>query len=322
MDFDFPTKKDLLDARQRIGHIIHKTPVLTSRLLNEMTGAELFFKCENMQRMGAFKMRGASNAILQMTDEQRAAGVVTHSSGNFAQAVSLSAQILGCPAHIVMPENAPSVKKAAVRGYGGNIIESESTPQAREEMAHAVLAETGGSFVHPSDDLNVIIGNSTAAQELIEEIPDLDIIIPPVGGGGLVSGTALAVKHFTTDCIVIGAEPSGADDAFRSLRDGVIYKSINPDTVCDGLRTNLGEWNFPIIKEHVSEILLVDDKDTIQALKLVFERLKIVVEPSSAITLAAVITNPDKFKGKRIGLIISGGNIAPDFLVDVFSRHE
>ena len=318
MEFKFPARQELLDARARIAHMIHQTPVLKSRLLNKIAGAELFFKCENFQRMGAFKMRGASNAILQLTEEQRAAGVITHSSGNFAQAVSLSAKLVGCPALIVMPENAPDVKKAAVRGYGGRIIESASTPQAREEMAKKTLAETNGSFIHPSDDIDVIVGNSTAAQELIEEVPDLDMIISPVGGGGLTAGTALAASYFSPETNVIGAEPTGADDAYRSLRDGVIHPSIDPDTICDGLRTNLGKWNFPIIQKHVERILLVDDSATIEALKLIFERMKIVVEPSSAIVLAAVLSNPDHFRNKKIGLIISGGNIDTAILGGLF----
>jgi threonine dehydratase len=311
MEPDFPTKQNLLDARLRIAGMVHPTQVMTSRLLNDITGAELFFKCENLQRMGAFKMRGASNAILQLSEKQRKAGVVTHSSGNFAQAVSLAANVIGCPALIVMPENAPDVKKAAVRAYGGRIIESESTPQAREEMAAMTVSDSGGSFVHPSDDIDVIIGNSTAAQELIEEIPNLDIIVSPVGGGGLVAGTALAARYFSPATRVMGAEPSGADDAFRSIRDGKIHLSINPDTICDGLRTNLGRWNFPIIQKLLDRILLVDDSATINALRLIFERMKLVVEPSSAIVLAAVLANPDHFEGKRVGLIISGGNIDP-----------
>ncbi len=309
MGSEIPDRQDLLAARSRIAHVVHHTPVLTSRLLNELSGAELFFKCENFQRMGAFKMRGASNAILQMTAEQRNAGIVTHSSGNFAQAVSLAADLLGCPALIVMPENAPDVKKTAVLGYGGRIIESASTPQAREEMAKKTVEETGGSFVHPSDDIDVIIGNSTAAQELIEEIPDLDVIISPVGGGGLLAGTALAANYFSAGTHVYGAEPTGADDAYRSLRDGIIHSSINPDTICDGLRTNLGDSNFPIIRELVKGIMLVDDHATIESLRLIFERMKIVVEPSSAIVLASVLANRNQFRNKRIGLIISGGNI-------------
>ena len=282
---------------------------MTSRLIDDIAGCQLFFKCENFQRMGAFKMRGASNAILNLSEEQRAKGIVTHSSGNFAQAVALSSELIGCPANIVMPDNAPQVKKDAVAGYGGRIIISESTPAAREQKAEQVVAETLGTFVHPSDDMNVILGNSTAAQELINETDDLDVIIAPVGGGGLAAGTCLASHHFAPGTMVIGAEPNGADDAFRSLRDGVIYPSINPDTICDGLRTNLGQWNFPILKELLGEVIRVDDKDTIIAMKLIYERMKIVVEPSSAITLGAVLTNKEKFADKKIGLILSGGNV-------------
>ena len=322
MDFNFPTQEDLLAARVRIAGMIHTTPVLTSRLLNALTGAELFFKCENFQRMGAFKMRGASNAILQMSEEQRSKGVITHSSGNFAQAVSLSASLVDCPALIVMPENAPAVKKAAVRGYGGQIIESSSSPRAREEMARKTVSDTNGSFIHPSDDIDVIVGNSTAAQELIEEVPNLDMILSPVGGGGLLAGTALAAKYFSSGTQVIGAEPSGADDAYRSLRDGKIHLSKHPDTICDGLRTNLGQWNFPIIQKLVKEILLVDDSATIEALKLIFERMKMVVEPSSAIVLAAVLSKPDFFQNKRIGCIISGGNIDTAILGNLFEKDD
>jgi threonine dehydratase len=322
MSFQFPTADDLAQVRDRISHMIHRTPVMKSRLINEMVGAELYFKCENFQRMGAFKMRGASNAISCLTKEEQSAGVVTHSSGNFAQALSLSAQIIGCPAHIVMPENAPRVKKEAVRGYGGNIIESESTPIAREQMAKKVVAETGGTFIHPSDDLNVICGNATAGMELIEDVPDLDVIIAPVGGGGLIAGTALAAHHFSPGTKVIGAEPSGADDAYRSLRDGVIYSSENPDTICDGLRTNLGQWNFPIIQKLVSEIIRVDDADTVKALRLIYERMKIIVEPSCAIVLAAVMIDPAPFKGQRIGLVLTGGNIDLLKVVEWFKEIE
>lgn len=304
-----PGKDDLLGARARISQYIHRTPVLTSRLINERAGAELFFKCENLQRMGAFKIRGALNAILSLDEKERAKGVLTHSSGNFAQAVSLSGQLLGIDAHIVMPQNAPAVKKAAVRGYQGNIIESGNSPEEREQKAAEVRASTDGTFVHPSDDVDVILGNSTSCQELLEECPDLDFVMAPVGGGGLVAGTALAAQYFGNDVQVVGAEPSGADDAFRSLRDGVIYPSENPRTICDGLRTYLGHHNFPIIRKFVSGIIRVDDDDTIDALRLIWERMKIIVEPSSAIVLAAVLKNPEKFAGKQVGLVISGGNV-------------
>ncbi len=308
MNQTLPTKQDLLEARSRIADLIHRTPVLTSRLINEITGADCYFKCENLQRMGAFKMRGASNAILSLSDAERAKGVVTHSSGNFAQAIALAAQGTHTKAYIVMPENAPAVKKAAVRDYGGEIIESGNSPAEREAKAAEVRESSGATFIHPSNNLDVIIGNSTAAQELIEEIPDLDIIIAPVGGGGLIAGTALAAHHFS-NAKVIGAEPAGADDSYHSLHDGVIHLSEHPNTICDGLRTNLGDINFPIIKELLREILLVDDQDTIHAMRLLFARMKIVVEPSGAIVLGAVMTYKEIFAGKKVGLILSGGNV-------------
>ena len=312
MSFHFPSEQELRDAHARIRPFIHRTPIMTSRQINRIAGAELYFKCENFQKMGAFKMRGASSAITRLTDQQRKHGVVTHSSGNFAQALSLSASLLECTAHIVMPQNAPSVKKEAVRGYGGNIIESESTPKAREDMAEKVRLETGATFIHPSDDPDVINGNGSAAIELIEEAGPFDIVMAPVGGGGLVAGTAMAVHHLNPDGIVIGAEPSGADDAFRSKRDGVIYPSIDPQTICDGLRTNLGQWNFPIIQEYVDSIITVDDKETIAALKLIYERMKIIIEPSCSIVLAAILKQPETFAHKKVGVIISGGNV--DFI--------
>ena len=304
-----PDKSELLSARERIGPFIHRTPVLTSQQINKLAQAEIFFKCENFQRMGAFKMRGAANAIQSMSDAQQQKGVVTHSSGNFAQAVALSAKLMGLKAFIVMPENAPVVKRSAVAGYGGTIITSGNSPIEREKKANEARSETGATFVHPSDDIDVILGNSTSAQELIEDVVNLDMIIAPVGGGGLIAGTALAAKYFSPYTKVIGAEPTGADDAFRSLRDGVIYPSTNPQTICDGLRTYLGQHNFPVIQQCVDEIILVDDVSTINTMRLIYERLKIVVEPSSAIVLAAVMDNPMKFAGRKIGLIISGGNV-------------
>lgn len=309
MSQTFPGKETLVGARRRIARYVHHTPVLTSRLINEMAGCNLFFKCENFQRMGAFKMRGATNAILSLTPSQRADGVVTHSSGNFAQAVALAAQILGIRAYIVMPENTPPVKRAAVESYGGHIVTSGNTPRDREEKAAELVRETGAHFLHPSDQIEVILGNSTAAQELLEDLNDLDIIVVPVGGGGLLAGTALAARHFSAGTQVIGAEPVGADDAYRSLRDGVIYPSENPNTICDGLRTNLGAVNFPIIKSCVEDIILVHDRDTINAMQLIFERMKIVVEPSAAIAPAAVLTHKERFNEKRVGVILSGGNV-------------
>jgi threonine dehydratase len=318
MNAGTPTQQQVRDARARIDLMIHRTPVLTSRLIDEVTGAHLFFKCENFQRMGAFKMRGASHAIAMLTDLERQRGVVTHSSGNFAQAVSLAARDAGITAYIVMPENAPSVKKAAVRDYGGTIIESKNSPAERESKAKAVQKEKGATFIHPSNNLQVILGNATAAAELLDELPDLEIIVAPVGGGGLIAGTALAAHYLSSGAVVIGAEPASADDAFRSLRDGVIYPSENPQTICDGLRTNLGDVNFPIIQDLVSQILLVEDTETISAMRLIYERLKIVVEPSSAIVLAAVLANQDLFAEKKIGLILSGGNVDLSQLGTIF----
>ncbi len=318
MDTDLPSLQQLIDARTRIAHLVHRTPILTSRLLDAMSGATLFFKCENFQRMGAFKMRGAANAILALSGEERARGVVTHSSGNFAQALALAGQSTGTTAYLVMPENAPAVKKAAVKDYGGVIITSGNSPAERAAKAEEVRRETRATFIHPSNDLHVILGNSTAAQELLEDIPDLDILIAPVGGGGLIAGTSLAAHYLAPDCAVIGAEPAGADDAFRSLRDGTIYPSEHPKTICDGLRTNLGDVNFPIIRQFVKAILLTEDRDTISAMKLLFERMKIVVEPSAAITLAAVLTSPGQFNGKKVGLILSGGNVDVEGLGKVF----
>ncbi|WP_417861096.1 threonine ammonia-lyase [Winogradskyella sediminis] len=288
---------------------MHKTPVLSSSLINKMVDANIVFKCENFQKMGAFKMRGASNAILSLTDEERQRGVVTHSSGNFAQAVSLSALNLGVKAYIVMPENAPQVKKNAVKTYGGEIIECESTPQAREATANKIKEEKGASFLHPSNQDEVIYGNSTAAMELLEEYPDLDVILVPVGGGGLIAGTALAAHYFLDKCKVIGGEPMEVDDAYRSLISGRIETNDSFQTIADGLRTHLGERNFPIIQKHVDKIIRVEEAEIINAMQLIWERMKIVIEPSSAVAFAAVLKCKEEFKNKSVGIILSGGNV-------------
>lgn len=303
------SKKDLSAVHENIAPYIHKTPVVTSKLLDQMSGAELFFKCENFQRMGAFKMRGAANAILNLSKEKQKKGVVTHSSGNFAQAVSLAAKSLHVPAYIVMPSSAPQVKKEAVKGYGGKITECPPTLAEREKAAQKIMEETGATFVHPSDDLDVIYGQGTAALELLKEHPDLEYVITPVGGGGLIAGTALAVKHFGKNCKTIGAEPFEADDAWRSLQSGKIETNQTTNTIADGLKTQLGEYNFPIIQELVQEIIRVEEEEIKNALKLIWERMKIVVEPSSAVALAAVLREKEKFKGKKVGIIISGGNV-------------
>lgn len=300
---------DLKEILQRIQPYIHRTPVLTSKLLNEISGAELFFKCENFQKMGAFKMRGAANAILQLSEEKRQKGVVTHSSGNFAQAVSLAARNIGVPAYIVMPSSAPQVKKDAVKGYGGKITQCAPNLAAREKAAKKIIEETGATFVHPSNDLEVIYGQGTAALELLQDYSDLDYVAAPVGGGGLIAGSALAVSLHSEKCKTIGVEPFEADDAYRSLQSGNIETNESANTIADGLRTQLGDKNLPIIKEHVSEIIRVEEEEIIAALRLIWERMKIIAEPSSAVALAGVLREKEKFHGKKVGIIISGGNV-------------
>ncbi len=306
-----PDRNALENARHRIEKYIHHTPVLTSSMLNEKVGAEVFLKCENFQRMGAFKMRGAANALACLSNEQLAKGVVTHSSGNFAQAVALSAKLLGAKAKIVMPENAPKVKVDAVKGYGAEIIFCGSRPVDREEAVERLIALEHLTFVHPSNDLDVILGNSTSAQELLDDVSSLDFLISPVGGGGILAGTALAAHWFSPKTKVFGAEPENVDDAYRSLLSGKI--EINPKdafTIADGLRTNLGDINFPIIRDLAGGVLRVSEEEILEAMWWVWERMKIIIEPSSAVTVAAIIRYKDQFKGKRVGLIITGGNAA------------
>lgn len=301
---------DLLQqCSQRIKPFIHKTPVLTSRLINAEIGVSIFFKCENFQRMGAFKMRGAINAILQLSDNQKAKGVVTHSSGNFAQALSLAAQSLNVAAHIVMPTSAPKVKKMAVIGYGGAIYECEPTLQARELLANEIASKTGATLLHPSNDLDVIMGQATATMELLGEYPNLNAIFCPVGGGGLIAGASLAAHHFGKNCKMYGGEPFEVDDAYRSLQSGKIQSNETTNTIADGLKTSLGDKNFSIIKEHVNGIVRVTEAEIIAAMKLIWERMKIVVEPSSAVALAALIRDRVNFKDQKVGVIISGGNV-------------
>ncbi|WP_421808048.1 pyridoxal-phosphate dependent enzyme [Flagellimonas sp.] len=302
-------KQHLIDCHERIKPFIHNTPVLTSRLINEMADAHLFFKCENFQRMGAFKMRGAANAIMQLSDEQKQNGVVTHSSGNFAQALSLSAQSLGVTAYIVMPDSAPQVKKDAVKGYGGILVECESTLEARERTSQEIAEKHGATFIHPSNDDHVILGQGTACKELLELHPNLDYVITPVGGGGLIAGTALAAHYFGNKCKTIGGEPFEVDDAYRSLKSGQIETNPTTNTIADGLKTQLGDRNFPIIQEHVKEIIRVTEDEIIHSMRLLWERLKIVCEPSCAVALAAVFREKEKFKAQEIGIIISGGNV-------------
>ncbi|MBO0331304.1 pyridoxal-phosphate dependent enzyme [[Muricauda] lutisoli] len=302
-------KQQLIDCHERIKPFIHKTPVLTSRLINKIAGTHLYFKCENFQRMGAFKMRGAANAIMQLTDEQKQNGVVTHSSGNFAQALSLSAQSLGIKAYIVMPSSAPQVKKEAVKGYGGHLIECEPNLEARELASQQIVEKHGATFIHPSNDDQVILGQGTACKELLELHPDLDFVVTPVGGGGLIAGCALSAHYFGNNCKTIGGEPFEVDDAYRSLKSGKIETNATTNTIADGLKTQLGDRNFPIIQKHVDEIIRVTEEEIIAAMRLIWERLKIVCEPSSAVALAAVLKKKNKFKDKKVGIVISGGNV-------------
>ena len=302
-------KETLIQVHKSIQPFIHKTPVFTSVLINDISSCKVYFKCENFQKMGAFKMRGATNAILSLSEEQRNKGVVTHSSGNFAQALSLAAKKIGTTAYIVMPKNAPQVKKNAVRDYEGEIMEYDSNPIAREEMAEKVRIETGATFIHPSNDMDVILGQGTATIELLEDYPQLDYIFTPVGGGGLIAGTALAAKYFSEKCIVIGGEPRNADDAYRSLQSGKIEFNDETNTIADGLRTFLGDKNFPIIKEGVEKIIKVEEEEIINAMKLIWERMNIIIEPSSAVAFAALLKNKDDYKNKEVGIIISGGNV-------------
>ncbi|MFW5760475.1 MAG: pyridoxal-phosphate dependent enzyme, partial [Cyclobacteriaceae bacterium] len=285
------------------------TPVITSGTINEIAGCQLYFKCENLQKVGAFKMRGATNAVLSLSDEQLQKGVATHSSGNHAQALALAAKLTGTKAYIVMPENAPQVKIAAVKGYGAEITFCEPSLQARESTLEKIVADTGATFIHPYNDPFIIAGQATAALELHEEVEDLDVLIAPVGGGGLLSGTALATHYLKPECKIIAAEPEGANDAWQSFQKGEIVPSTKPNTIADGLLTSLGSLTFPIIQKHVEEIITVDDGTITCAMQLIWERMKLVVEPSGAVPLAAILHQAQKFKQLKVGIIISGGNV-------------
>ncbi|MEX1003200.1 MAG: pyridoxal-phosphate dependent enzyme [Crocinitomicaceae bacterium] len=304
-------EQELKDAYKRIQPFIHRTPVLTSLMLNEIAQAELFFKCENFQKTGSFKIRGATNAVLKLSTQQKAKGVVTHSSGNFAQALALAAKSAATKAYIVMPHTASKVKIEAVKGYGGEIILCEPTLEAREKTAAEVVKNKGATFLHPSNDLDVIYGQGTAAMELHETTQNLDIVVTPVGGGGLIAGTALASKTVYPNIKIMGGEPEAANDAYRSLISGKIEQNQTNDTIADGLRTTLGDKNFPIILKHVSRIITVSEDEIREALELIWTRLKILAEPSSAVALAAILQQKETFKHQKVGLIISGGNVAP-----------
>lgn len=309
----FPiSQSDIDNAASVLNGRIHRTPILTSEALNKMTGAKLFFKCENFQKIGAFKARGATYAASTLTDQERAQGFCTHSSGNHGQAVAWTAQQYGVPAYIVMPSNAPEVKKKAVIGYGAEVVECTPTLQARESTLSDVQKRTGAYFLHPFNDLRVITGQATCAKELIEDTEGLDFIIPPVGGGGLAAGSCLSAHYYSPRTQVIGGEPEGADDAYQSLKAGKIIPLVEANTIADGLRTSLGNHTFGILHPLMNRIVLVNDEEIKSAMRLIWERLKIVIEPSCAVPLAVVIKEPDAFRGKNIGLILTGGNIDLD----------
>ncbi len=306
---NIPDLKAIKKAHQRIHPYINKTPVLTCSSLDEIIGAKLFFKCENFQKVGAFKFRGATNAVFSLSEEEAARGVVTHSSGNHAAALALAASNRGIIARIVMPSNAPQVKKDAVKNYGGIITFCEPTLEARETTAIKIIEETGATMIHPYNNYHIITGAGTAALELIEEVPELDYILAPVGGGGLLSGTALSAKYTNPKIKVIAGEPKNADDAYRSIKAGRIIPPENPVTIADGLKTALGEKTFPIIQKYVDDIILASEQEIIQAMRTIFERMKIIIEPSSAVPFAVLLFKKLVVPGKRVGIILSGGNV-------------
>tara|TARA_B000000460_G_scaffold7545_1_gene5407 strand:+ start:155 stop:1111 length:957 start_codon:yes stop_codon:yes gene_type:complete len=302
---------DIRAAAERIKGVGHRTPILTSQTLDEMAGRKLFFKCENLQKVGAFKLRGGWNAVSMLSDEEAANGVCTHSSGNHAQAVAFSAMKRGIASYIVMPNNVPDVKLDAVKGYGANIILCEPTLEARETTLDEITKKTGAQVVHPFNNPNVIAGQGTAALEMIEDLGTLDAIIAPIGGGGLMSGTCIATRSLLPETKLFGAEPAGADDAYRSLKEGKIIPQTDPDTICDGLLTSLGEYTWNILKDHLEAIYTVTDDEVINAMRLVWERMKIIIEPSSATAVAVALKSEFKaLEGlEKVGIILTGGNV-------------
>jgi len=303
------TKEAVELAAKTIEPYIHRTPVLTNKSINELTGIDFYFKCENFQKIGAFKIRGGMNATLSLSPAQLKNGIATHSSGNHAQALAYAAKTLGIKAYIVMPKSSPQVKVDAVRGYGAEVIICESNQAAREAALEKIVAETGAEFIHPYDDYRVITGQATCVKELIEEVPDLEIVITPVGGGGLLSGTCLGAAFFKPGLKVYGGEPEGAADAVLSIQSGKVEKAPFINTIADGLLTTLSEQTLGIIKEHVTDILLVSEEEIIAALRLIYERMKIIVEPSCVVPFAAAMRNAHLFKGKKVGIILTGGNV-------------
>ena len=302
-------KEDILLSHKRIASWIHNTPVLTSGSINQISGADLFFKCENFQKIGAFKMRGALNAVLSTSKENSQKGFVTHSSGNHAQAVALSSKIANTKAYIVMPKGAPKIKIKAVKGYGAEVTLCENNERSRTDTCEKIINKTGANFIHPYDNDKVILGQSTCSKELYDEIEKLDYVIPPVGGGGLASGTILSTFFFSKSTKVILAEPEKANDAYISFNSKKLIPVSKPDTIADGLKTSLSEKTFDIIMDGTDEIITVSEEEIINAMRMIWERLKVVCEPSCSLPLAAVLKNKEKFKNKRVGLILTGGNV-------------
>jgi threonine dehydratase len=306
---DIPVFADIEKAHKIVGNYAHRTPVLTSTSINKIVGGEIYFKCENFQKVGAFKFRGACNAVFSLSESEAKKGVATHSSGNHAAALALAAKMRGVDANIVMPENSPEIKKKAVAGYGAKITFCEPTLAARESTLAKVVEKTGATEIHPYNNFNVIAGQGTAAKEMIEDFEGFDIIIAPVGGGGLLSGTALSAKYLLPECKVIAAEPAGADDAYRSFYEKKLIPSVNPKTIADGLLTSLGERNFKIILEKVDDIVTVSEESIVAAMRMIWERMKIIIEPSSAVPLAAILEGKIDIQNKKVGIILSGGNL-------------
>ncbi len=309
-----PTFSDMLGAHERIKPFIHRTPILTSQFINELCGAKLFFKCENLQKAGAFKARGASNAVFGLTDAQAARGVATHSSGNHGTCLSYAAGRRGIPCTVVMPNTAPQAKKDAVRGYGGRVVECEPSTSSREAVFAMVVADTGAEFVHPYNDPRVIAGQGTCAKELLEQVADLDAVIAPIGGGGMVSGTSLTLSNLAAKVKIYAAEPEQADDAYRSFKAGHIIADDAPVTVADGLKVPLKDLTWHFVSKYVTDILTASEQEIVDAMKLTWKRMKIVMEPSSAVPLATILKNREIFVGKRVGVIITGGNVDLDKL--------
>ena len=313
-DLDLPTYDDVLTAHERIRPHIHRTPVLTSEYFDRLTGASLFFKCENFQKAGAFKVRGACNAVFGLSDEDASKGVATHSSGNHGLSLSYAAGRRGIPVSVVIPRTAPQAKKDAMRGYGATIVECEPSTSSREATFAKVQEETGADFVHPYNDPRVIAGQGTCSRELMEQVEGLDAVIAPIGGGGMVSGTCLTLSEIAPDVEIYAAEPEQADDAYRSFKAGHIIADDAPQTVADGLKVPLKERTWHFVSNHVTDILLASEEEIVDAMRLTWQRMKIVMEPSCAVPLATILKNPDVFRGKRVGVIVTGGNVDLDKL--------